>query len=178
LSSAVLMWSSKAGASEGVRAEAQSKRADRQRCHTSAASRGTPAVVTTSNVDGSGLRRITSWGFPDADDGGSWSPDGRWILFSGRGEGGSLYVVHPNGSGLARVPLETATFSRAHDPSWSPDGTKIIFNLFTATSPGTEQEGIYTANADGSGVQQITNNPEFPESRDSYPDWRTHPLAT
>jgi Tol biopolymer transport system component len=133
------------------------------------------AALFIVNRDGSGLRRITSWGFPDADDGGSWSPDGRWILFSGRGEGGSLYVVHPDGTGLAKIPLETPSFSRAHDPSWSPDGTKIIFNLFTATSPGTEQEGIYTANADGTNVQQITSNPEF---RDNYPDWGPHPLAT
>ena len=74
-----------------------------------------------------------------------------------------------------KIPLETPSFSRAHDPSWSPDGTKIIFNLFTATSPGTGQEGIYTANADGTNIQQITSNPEF---RDNYPDWGPHPLAT
>ena len=122
------------------------------------------------NLNGTGLHRITPWGSGSEAD-GSWSPNGNWILFDTKG---SLYVVHPDGTGLAKIPLATSGISRAFGPGWSPDGTKIVFALFTRTSPGTEQEGIYTANADGTDVQQVTNAPIF----DEHPDWGTHPLAS
>ncbi len=122
------------------------------------------------NLNGTGLHRITPWGSGSEAD-GSWSPNGNWILFDTKG---SLYVVHPDGTGLAKIPLATSGISRAFGPGWSPDGTKIVFALFTRTSPGTQQEGIYTANADGSDVQQVTNAPIF----DEHPDWGTHPLAS
>jgi Tol biopolymer transport system component len=128
-------------------------------------------ALFVTNLDGTGLLRITPWGLPGYCFCGSWSPDGATILFGGRG---SLYVVHPDGTGLAKIPLATGRFSRAFDPGWSPDGTKIVFGLFTKTSPGTEQEGIYTANADGSDVQPVTSSPTF----DGTPDWGPHPLAT
>src|SRR6266516_2662203 len=105
----------------------------------------------------------------DAD--GSWSPNGNWILFDSKG---SLYVVHPDGTGLAKLPLATSSLSRAFSPGWSPSGTKIVFALFTRTSPGTEQEGIYTAKADGSHIKQVTSAP----IHDTGPDWGTHPLAS
>ncbi len=122
------------------------------------------------NLNGTGLHRITPWARGSEAD-GSWSPNGNWILFDSKG---SLYVVHPDGTGLAKIPLATSSLSRAFAPGWSPDGTKIVFALFTRTSPGTEQEGIYTANADGSHIKQVTNAPIF----DEHPDWGTHPLAS
>jgi Tol biopolymer transport system component len=123
------------------------------------------------NVDGSDLRRITPWGLPFWEDGGRWSPDGTTIVFDNRK---SLFVVRPDGSGLAKIPLVTHSFSRLQNPNWSPDGTKIVVSLFTRTSPGTEQAGIYTANADGSNIQRVTNSPTF--DRDG--DWGPHPLAS
>jgi Tol biopolymer transport system component len=53
---------------------------------------------------------------------------------------------------------------------WSPDGQKIVFLLFTQTALGTGHEGIATANADGSDVQQVTNSQTF----DHQPDWGPH----
>jgi len=123
------------------------------------------------NIDGTGPRRITPWGLPFFEDGGRWSPDGNTILFDDQK---SLFVVHPDGSGLAKLPLVTRSFSRLQNPDWSPDGTKIVVSLFTATSPGTEQAGIYTANADGSDLQQVTSSPTF----DRGGDWGPHPLTT
>ena len=124
------------------------------------------------NVDGTGLRRITPWGLPFFEDAGRWSPDGKTILFDNRK---SLYVVHPDGSGMAKIPLATHSFSRLQNPDWSPDGTKIVVSLFTKTSPSTERAGIYSANADGSSnIQRVTNSPTF----DRNGDWGPHPLAT
>ncbi len=122
------------------------------------------------NLNGTGLHRITPWG-PGSEADGSWSPNGNWILFDSKG---SLYVVHPDGTGLAKLPLATSSLSRAFSPGWSPSGTKIVFALFTRTSPGTEQEGIYTAKADGSHIKQVTSAP----IHDTGPDWGTHPLAS
>jgi Tol biopolymer transport system component len=121
------------------------------------------------NVDGSELRRITPWGF--CDDDGNWSPDGTEIGFEHRG---SLFVVHPDGTGLAKVPLAIGGGSGAGDFGWSPDGNRIVFLLFARTGPRSFQEGIATANADGSDVRQVTSSPSF----DHGPDWGTHPLAT
>jgi Tol biopolymer transport system component len=128
------------------------------------------AALFVVNVDGTGLRRITPWGLPFSEDGGRWSPDGNTILFDDQK---SLYVVHPDRPGMAKIPLVTHSFSRLQNPDWSPDGTKIVMSLFTATSPGTGQAGIYTANADGSDLQQVTSSPTF----DRYGDWGPHPLA-
>jgi Tol biopolymer transport system component len=121
------------------------------------------------NVDGSALRQITPPGFCDED--GSWSPDGSKIAFEHRG---SIFTVHPDGTGLAKIALKTSSLSFAGDISWSPDGTKMAFILFIHTGPSTFQGGIGTANADGTDVQQVTITPTF----DHQPDWGPHPLAT
>jgi Tol biopolymer transport system component len=129
----------------------------------------TTSALFVVNVDGTGLQRITPWGF--CDDDGSWSPDGSEIAFEHRG---SLFVVRPDGSDLAKIPLATSSLNRAGDVTWSPDGTKIVFLLFIRRSPGTFEEGIATANADGSDVQQVTISPTF----DHETDWGPHPLIT
>jgi len=54
-------------------------------------------------------------------------------------------------------------------PGWSPDGTKIVFTRISAN--GTE-ENIFTVNADGSGLAQVTHS-----GGASQPDWGTHPLS-
>jgi TolB protein len=114
------------------------------------------------NVDGSGLRRITPWGFSD-DDGG-WSPDGTKILFGTRS---ALYVVHPDGSHLTKIRLATGGHANAFDAGWSPDGTKIVFSLGVGSGPSD----IYTANTDGTDLQQVTND----SSREEKADWGPHP---
>jgi Tol biopolymer transport system component len=133
------------------------------------------------NVDGSGLRRITPWGFANGDSFGSWSPNGEWILFGNHQ--GNVFLVHPNGSDMHAIPL--AGFSNrsfAFQPSWSPDGTKFVFAMFTPLGTPTAgpssnfQEGIYTANANGSDVDPVNIAPPG-TCCDDGPDWGTHALA-
>jgi Tol biopolymer transport system component len=118
-------------------------------------------------TDGTGLRRLTAWAIAPANT-ASWSPDGRWILFDA---GGRIFVIHPDGSGLRQVRIDTGG-SRyfAKHPAWSPDGNKIAFALFL---PQNGAQDIYTMNADGTGLTQVTASPTF----DDEPDWGAHPLA-
>jgi Tol biopolymer transport system component len=126
------------------------------------------AALFVVNVNGSGLRQITAWQpgeLPTA----SWSPDGQWIL-TDNAQGG-LYVVHPDGTGLHQIPVRTGSRARAFafQPGWSPDGRKIVFSLFTGRGPGTGQEDIYTANADGTEVTHVTTTPDFEEGAEWGP---------
>ena len=132
------------------------------------------------NVDGSGLRQITPWGLGGSEADESWSPDGNWILFTGPDNPRdtraiALYKVHPDGTGLMSIPVRLGGVKvQVFGPSWSPDSTKITFGLSTGGPPGSAVEGIFTANADGGDVQQVTDAPIY----DAHPDWGSHPLAT
>jgi Tol biopolymer transport system component len=132
---------------------------------------GTNNALYVVNVDGSGLRRITPWGF--CDDDGSWSPDGTKIAFASGKRLGRIYVVHPDRTGLMQIPIPVSASSGLGDVSWSPDGAKMAFILFTGRGPGTGQEGIYTANANGTDLQQVTSSPIF----DHEVDWGPHPIT-
>jgi Tol biopolymer transport system component len=109
------------------------------------------------NVDGSGLRQISAWQ-PDVGS-VSWSPDGRWILTdNGQGE---LYVVHPDGTGEHQIHLQTGSgHVAAFQPSWSPDGRRIVFSLYQSS---TGHVDLFTAKADGSDLRQVTNTPDDEE---------------
>jgi Tol biopolymer transport system component len=124
---------------------------------------GTLFVV---NTDGSGLRRITAPGF--AEDSGSWSPDGIWILFSSNNQ--KLFVVHPDGTGLHQISLDISGGYLASEPAWSPDGTKIVLRLFLAS---TGERHLYTVQSTGSDPRQVANT----QSSEEFPDWGSHPLA-
>jgi Tol biopolymer transport system component len=125
----------------------------------------TTSALYVVNLDGTGLHQITPGGF--CDDDGSWSPDGTEIAFAS-GTFGRIYVVHPDGTGLMQIPIPVSAQSGLGDVSWSPDGSKLAF--IRGTSSG---EGIYTANANGTGLRQVTSSGT---SFDHEADWGPHPL--
>jgi Tol biopolymer transport system component len=136
-------------------------------------------------ADGTGTRKLATK--PAQDDNPAWSPDGRRLAFQAETQGRNtdrntdIYVMNADGSGLRRITREP-TYDTA--PSWSPNGTRIAFSsvhlqdvpaaLSSASAPapskgnqeGSGQSGIYTIRADGTGLRQLTHEPE-----DQYPDW-------
>ena len=93
-----------------------------------------------------------------------WSPRGDLIMFSRQVEGDyEIYTIKPDGTGARRL-----THSRGNDAhmAWSPDGEHIVF---ASTRMGFKDEVPYTdapqpygeifvMRADGSDVQQLTDN--------------------
>jgi Tol biopolymer transport system component len=73
--------------------------------------------------------------------------------------------VHLNGTGLHQLPiagpcgglLSHPTTIGCFNPVWSPDGKKIAFGR-----NAHDQRGLYTVNADGSGLSQVTHTPLTP----------------
>ena len=111
-------------------------------------------TLYTVKADGSGLT-YTGWNrlgtvlsidfVPPATP--SWSPDGNRIAFIGNEVGGpGLYTVRFDGTGLVRLPSH-ASFRSAKRLFWSPDGTEILF----------DSNGVWVANADGSGVSRLNH---------------------
>lgn len=71
-----------------------------------------------------------------------------------------IYLVNVSGAGARRLTADQA--SSDEDPAWSPDGNRIAF-----TSDRSGNPEIYVADADGSNVLRLTNNP----AADYQPTW-------
>jgi WD40 repeat protein len=133
-------------------------------------------------LDDGQARRITQPGtLIQSGNDGDWSPQGNEIVFSRHLTAdvrGSLWVVHADGSGLHEIDVHglacggsvfDPTGFGCHVPRWSPDGLKIVF---AANSPARGSD-IYTVNADGSGLTQLTHDGRGNDN----PAWGTHLLT-
>jgi len=81
-----------------------------------------PQNIFTIRPDGTGLRQLTNYRrlLPDLGTGaGSYSPDGRWVMFKHVSDGrNTVWKVHPDGSHLTRIARAKYAFSGA--TVWGP----------------------------------------------------------
>ncbi len=127
-------------------------------------------ALFTVGTDGQGLRRITPWGLAIGIS-ASWSPDGRWIAFTGAGV---IYLVRPDGVVLRPVRLDTGTStSYVVSVGWSPDGERFVISLYLQHQGAVN---VYTARADGTDLRRLTDRKRFdPHDLEDPVDWGTHP---
>jgi TolB protein len=83
--------------------------------------------------DGGDVQQVTTASSGDTD--ASWSPDGRWIVYSSDYDGlpvSKIFVISANGGQPIRATRDKTCYDGA--PSWSPDGEWIAFE----SHPGGE----------------------------------------
>lgn len=110
-------------------------------------------IYTISSLDGSGLTRVTANPLGGHDIPGSYSPNGKRIVFVRFDQDGNpagLFTVRANGTGLSQLmPTETLLNIGA---DWSPQGNEIVFSRHvTADVHGS----LWVVHPDGSGLREI-----------------------
>jgi Tol biopolymer transport system component len=106
-------------------------------------------VLALTSVGGAGAAPRTATAFP--------GKNGR-IAFNA---GGAIYVVKPDGTGLARL-AETSSDDNTGGVSWSADGRWLAFSAFRGSDPD-----VYAIRSDGTGLRQVT----FSRGIDVDPTW-------
>jgi Tol biopolymer transport system component len=77
--------------------------------------------------------------------------------------GKQIFTIEPNGTGLRQI---THLDGNANTPHWSPDGTRIVFELDHPT--GEPSCSVMLMNADGSGLTDLTGNRNGCEAAPSF----------
>jgi TolB protein len=115
-------------------------------------------------ADGSNITQLTNNNVDDFDP--FWSGDGSALAFvSELGDGVDIYTIDPDQPGAPTRLSSTSAFERF--PDWSPDGSRIVFNM---DQEDAEYDDIYSMAADGSDVTQLTNHPFEDHTADWSPD--------
>lgn len=114
------------------------------------------SVVYTVPLTGGQPKQITPIGLSYLH---GWSPDGKWLTFTGQRNGDfDIYKIPSNGGEEIRLTTEPGLDDGSE---YSPDGKYIYFN---STRSGLMQ--LWRMNTDGSDQQQITN--------DEFNNWFAH----
>jgi TolB protein len=120
------------------------------------------AALYAIEPDGTGLTRLTHVQEQEADP--SWSPDGSRIAYtrydftglSCKGCTGSLTVADADGSHRRRLTAPADPSYADYAPSWSPDGSQIVFaresftavELFVVPASGGEPRDLHIAGSE------------------------------
>lgn len=92
--------------------------------------------------------RLTQMEYP------RWSPDGKHLLFAGYVSGSfDVWVADAEGTHVRDI---TPQSSLEYSATWSPDGTKIVFDSNRDTTTGDD---LYIVDSDGSNLRRITSSP-------------------
>ena len=128
--------------------------------------------IYVMNADGSEVVQLTDADGADANP--AWSPKGDRIAFESNRDGRpEIYVMDADGLNPVRLTNFPAELSPSNilvtKPTWSPTGDRIAFHRRVGV-PGTRGHlQVYTMNADGTDVRQITFTP--PPGFSGFPSW-------
>lgn len=143
---------------------------------------GEQSALFLVRPDGTGLHQITGWGLSAS--AAHWSPDGNRLVFGARPAptGNIQHVVIANSDGSQLVDLTkdhgvTGTnehsfwYEESFNPSWSPDGTKVIYvHTFFRPDQGFTW-GLQTINPDGTDLNVLSK-----AGFEHRPAWGSAPL--
>src|SRR5437899_6054800 len=108
--------------------------------------------IFEANPDGSALKRLTDAKGYDAE--GSYSPDGKQIVFCSNRDGNlELYIMDADGKNVRQLTHAPDCYNGG--PFFSPDRRRVIFGSDRKKKDFLQ---IYMVNADGTGERALTDN--------------------
>jgi TolB protein len=110
--------------------------------------------IFEANPDGSELRRLTD--APGYDAEGSYSPDGKSIVFCSNRSGADnleLYIMDKDGKNVRQLTHAPGCYNGG--PFFSPDGKRVVFR---SDRKKKDHLQLYVINADGSGERALTDD--------------------
>jgi Tol biopolymer transport system component len=127
------------------------------------------AAIFVVGADGRGLKRLTPWSLDAANS--DWSPDGSKLLFHSYynvqpGKSPNLFTIRPDGGKMTPLTHFTGGDTQALGPSWSPDGTKIVWHKITP-----KLNELFVMDAHGGHLRKLTHFPLA--ANPSRADWGT-----
>jgi Tol biopolymer transport system component len=117
--------------------------------------------IFEANPDGSDLKRLTTADGYDAE--GSYSPDGKQIVFAsnrtaGRDHPGhcELFIMDADGTNVRQLTHAPGCYNGG--PFFSPDGKRVVFR---SDRKEPERLQLFVINADGTGERPLTDRPTW-----------------